>query len=222
MEKEQPTKKLDAFTFFPELMQNFASKVQSKQKSETVRTVAEDTGKRQAKAPKSVVLPPPPPDVSWLRNGLSEVQKHRIDIPTALVLMADKGTMDFVSLTFEELGYQLEFSETPDDAIHKLTSINYAVVVMDASFEAGVALAESAVHNFITRLPMDRRRLMYYILVGAELRTLYNLEALSLSANVVVNDADIEQLAMVFRKSFNDYRKLIEPLLESLDITRAL
>lgn len=222
MKKRQNTRRLDAYTLFPDLMQKIVTRVRPKQKSETVGTVAENTDKRLAKTPKSGVLPPPPPDVSWLKNGLYDDQKHSFDIPTTLVLMTDRATMDFVSLTFEKLGYLVDFSETPHDAIHKLTSVHYAVVIIDAKFEEGLALEESTVHNFISRLPMDRRRLMFYILVGAELRTLYNLEALSLSANLVINNADIEHLAKVFRKSFNDYSMLITPLLESLNTNRML
>ncbi len=112
------------------------------------------------------------------------------------------------------------YSETADDAIFKLMSLSYAIVALHTGFEKTVSPAESKMHTFLARLPMDRRRLIYYILVGPEFQTFYNLEALSLSANLVVNDADVEQLPAILKISYRDYNALFGPLIESLNIYR--
>ena len=96
----------------------------------------------------------------------------------------------------------------------------YAVVVLHSEFEGGMPLEESRIHSYLARLSMARRRRIHYILVGPEFRTLYNLEALSWSANLVVNDGDIDQFAGIFKKSSRDYTDLFGPLLESLDALR--
>jgi hypothetical protein len=112
------------------------------------------------------------------------------------------------------------YSETADDAIFKLMSLSYAIVALHTGFEKTVSPAESKMHTFLAKLPMDRRRLIYYILVGPEFQTFYNLEALSLSANLVVNDADVEQLPAILKISYREYNELFGPLIESLDIYR--
>ena len=57
---------------------------------------------------------------------------------------------------------------------------------------------------------------MFFILAGPDFRTLYNLEALSLSVNLVVNDADIERLKPILKKSFRDHEELFGPLIEAV------
>ena len=61
-----------------------------------------------------------------------------------------------------------------------------------------------------------RRRLIYYVLIGAELRTCYDMEALALSANAVVNERDLPYLEVILKRGFLDYEKLFGPMLEVL------
>lgn len=218
MEKGTLTEKLDAFALFPDLMRESKGVVRLKKRKTAAKTSIEVKDKAQPIPRKSGVLPPPPPDLSWLKDGNYEDldQENISDIRTALVLMQDGDAKDSVSLTFKDLGYQVETSEKAPDAIHKLTFTDYAAVVLHANFEEDVTLAESTIHKYVAWLPMGRRRLIYYILVGAKLQTLYNLEALSLSANLVVKDTDIEQLRAILQKSIRDNDELFGPLLESI------
>lgn len=219
MEKEPKTGKPDAFALFPDLLKDIASVAQAGGRQEATGTAAGGKRGRQTVPRGSSVPPPLAPDLGWLRSGNYEnmEQNELKDIPTALVLMKGSDAKDFVYSTLKELGYQVVTTETASDAIHTLNSTDYAAVVMHVNFEEdAVSLAESMVHKYMARLSMARRRLIYYILVGAELHSLYNLEALSLSANLVVNDADVEQLATILRKGFREYEELFGPLLESL------
>jgi hypothetical protein len=193
--------KTDAFSLFPGLM----------------RKIDADF---RPKVHKGGALPPPPPDVSWLSTGILKNKDQTKDVPAALVLMTDSGAKGSVALALEKSGYHVEYSETADDALHKLTSITFAVVALHTGFEGGVSPAESTVHNYLAKLPMDRRRRIFYILLGPAFQTLYNLEALSLSANLVVNDAQVEHLSIIFKKSFGDYIELFGPLLETIETYR--
>ena len=58
---------------------------------------------------------------------------------------------------------------------------------------------------------MAKRRHIFYILVGPGFHTLYDLEALARSANVVVNDGDVGHLPTIFRKGRADQEKLFSP-----------
>ena len=72
------------------------------------------------------------------------------------------------------------------------------------------------IHGYLTGLPTSKRRTLFYILAGPDLRTLYDLEALSLSANLVINDENINQLQAILRKSFREYEELFGPLIEAM------
>jgi hypothetical protein len=220
MKKEQQTGKIDAFSLFPDLMRKNDGDIQPNEDNESLKPYAEASRKRQLRGREGGTAPPPPPDVSWLSQGIIEKQVQVEDKPIALILMPDGGSKGSVLLTLEKLGYHVDYSETADDAIFRFTSLSYAIVVLHTGFEKTASPAESKIHTFLARLPMDRRRLIFYILVGPEFQTFYNLEALSLSANLVVNDADVEQLPAIFKISYREYNELFGPLIESLDIYR--
>jgi len=204
---------------FPDLIRKIDAESRSIHDA-SAKTTAENLKIKLPKIHKSGVLPPPSPDVSWLSEGILEDKDQITDVPGALVLMTDNGAKGSVSLALEKSGYLVEYAETVDDALHRLTSIAYDVVALHSGFERGGGLAESTIHNYLAKLPMARRRRIYYILLGPDFQTLYDLEALSLSANLVVNDADVEHLPAIFKKSFQDYIELFGPILEFIETNR--
>ena len=66
-------------------------------------------------------------------------------------------------------------------------------------------------------LPMERRRYIFYIIIGDNFHTLYDLEALAYSANLTVNSSDLQHLDIVLRKSIPAYEELFGPFLEELN-----
>ncbi len=198
MKKEpQQSRQPDAFGLFPDLMTKLV-------------------GSRRSKArQKSPVRPPPLPDLSWLGNGLLPEEEQVKDIPSALVLMGEEGNDSTVSSVLQELGYRVEVADSPIEALAKLSSNSYATIIMHAAF-GGETLSESTVYNHIQWLPVSRRRSIFYILVGPDFRTLYDLEALAMSANLVMNDADVAYLKPVLKKSFRDHEALFGPLVETV------
>ena len=65
---------------------------------------------------------------------------------------------------------------------------------------------------------MSRRRYIFYVLIGEQFKTLYDLQALSCSANLVVNDAEIPYIGIVLKKAIPEYEALFGPLMEELRI----
>ena len=78
-------------------------------------------------------------------------------------------------------------------------------------------LARSVFHAHMRLLPMERRRYIFYILIGSDFHTLYDLEALALSANLVVNSDDLAHLDVILRKAIPAYEELFGPILEELN-----
>jgi hypothetical protein len=197
MKKGTHTDQTDAFGLFPDLMKNL---------------VGTKDGKRRKK---SLVRPPPIPDLSQLRKGVYQEQEQVKDIPSALVLMGEERDSSAVSSGLQDLGYRIETVDSPIEALVKLQSNSFATVLMHAEF-GGESLAESTIYNYMKWLPILKRRSMFYILVGPDFRTMYDLEALALSANLVINDADIEFLKTILKKSFRNHEELFGPLFEAM------
>lgn len=154
------------------------------------------------------------PDTSWLAGGLYDEKKTVEDIPKVLVLMPDGDARDFVMKTFGDIGYQVDLAESSSDAIAKMRFVNFAAVVLHSSLVG--AHTDSPFHEYMRKMSMAKRRYIYYILVGKEFHTLYDLEALSYSANIVINDNEISHFDIILRKGLRDYDDLFGPYINAL------
>ena len=175
------------------------------------------TGKRQTK--ETAFTPPTAPDISWLKTGQHDDSKTVVDVPTALILMSNQKRKAFVSKVLEDLGYQVEVTDAPLKAIEKLQFSNIAVIIQHTDFEPA-ALSDSIFYNYLKKLPMTKRRYIFYLLTGPDFHTLYDLQALSYSANLVVNDRDLKYLKVILKKSFHDFEELFSNLISIMDGAR--
>lgn len=220
MQKGRQTGQLDAFTLFPDLMQGlFETDPGKKGSKRAEKTVPDIWDSPVLPAKKSVTPPPPPPDLNWLYREGGEEQERVEDIPTALVLMGNGQKSEVLFSDLQALGYRVETADTVVEAFNKLKFTHFAAILMHAGFEEDL-FAESALHRYLTWLPSAKRRTIFYILVGPDFHTLYDLEALALSVNLVVNDTDVKHLKPILRKSFRDHEVLFGPLLETMAACR--
>ena len=163
----------------------------------------------------SFIKPPTPPDITWLKEGVFEEEEIVEDVPQTLIVVKAGKERDLVAEAIESIGYQASFAESGEDAMEKLQFVNYSSVIFHSNFEAG-GLAISSFHQFMRELPMQKRRFIFYILIGPEFSTLYDLEALAYSANLVVNDDEIPDLLTVLRKSIPRYEELFGSLMAEI------
>jgi CheY-like chemotaxis protein len=133
----------------------------------------------------------------------------------ALVLHQDDEQRKQVVEALESVGYQVFVSETAADAIERMRFVNFSCIAFYLDMEGGAE--KSSFHAHMCRLPMDRRRFMFYILLGSSLHTLYDLEALACSANLTVNTSDIKHLDVILRKAIPAYEELFGTFLEELE-----
>ena len=165
-------------------------------------------------APVLKVQPPPPPNLNWLQSGLYQGEEKVEDVPMALLLHQPGEQRRQVGEALETVGYQVFMAEEVAEAIERMRFVNFSCVAFQAELEG--TLAQSSFHAHMRNLTMERRRYLFYILIGASLHTLYDLEALACSANLTVNTADLAHFDIVLRKSIPAYEELFGPLLEEL------
>lgn len=158
--------------------------------------------------------PPAAPDISWLQSGDGRDggDDGAEELPTILVLMKESVHREVVVSSFMDHGYRLEFATSSVAAIEKMQFTIYAGVVQESSFETG-AIQETDVHKYISSMDMVKRRQMLYILIGDKFRTLYDLEALCYSVNLVVNTKDIKYFSTMLRKVVRENEILFGPLI---------
>lgn len=163
------------------------------------------------------VRPPAPPSTEWLKDGTFEEKEVVEDIPEALVLMPVTENLDIVVKAAMEFGYRVEQVPTPEEAIDKMRFVNYAAVFLHSSFEPG-GIKSGKFHQFMRMMNMSRRRYIFYVLIGEQFETLYDLQALANSVNLVVNNADVPFIGTVLKKAIPEFETLFGPLMEELHV----
>lgn len=163
----------------------------------------------------SGVRPPDAPDVAWLKDGTFEEEEAVEDIPQTLILVPPGPIKDQVAKAVESIGYQASFAQSDAEAMEKMQFVNYASVIFHSDFHPG-GLKKSPFHQFMRDMSMLKRRFIFYILIGPDFSTLYDLEALACSANLVVNNEEIPQLLTVLRKAIPRYEELFGSLMSEI------
>jgi hypothetical protein len=165
--------------------------------------------------PANQVLPPPPPSLDWLKSGIYQGEEKVEDVPMALVLHQPDEQRKNIGEALEAVGYQVFMADTVGNAMERMRFVNFSCVALQANLEG--SLEQATFHTHMRNLPMDRRRYIFYILIGDNFHTLYDLEALTYSANLTVNSSDLRHLNIVLRKSIPAYEELFGPFLEELN-----
>ncbi|MCG8618441.1 MAG: zinc-ribbon domain-containing protein [Desulfobacterales bacterium] len=165
-------------------------------------------------ASKSIV-PPNAPDIDWLTDGEREEADVIEDVPTAMVLVDDTALREKTVAALTENQYQIVVPENVDAAIDSMRFKDYAVVTFLSTYGGG-ALQSQDFHKFMMNMSMKKRRNIFYTLIGPEFSTLYDLQALTFSANLVVNTAQMDHFSTLIKKGMKDYEALFAPYLSAL------
>ena len=186
------------------------------------QSIIAGSGHTEAPAPpkshqSGALRPPGAPDISWLAEGTFEEEQVIEDVPLAMILMQDSPQRTEIVKSIEGIGYRTEMVANASEAIEKMLFTEYSAVVLHETFEAE-GISGSKFHAYMRHLEMSRRRFMFYVLVGKSFKTLYNLQALSYSANLVVNDREIPYFDVIIRKAIPDYEELFGPITEEMRI----
>ena len=156
--------------------------------------------------PQGPPVPPAEPDIDWLKSGELEEKEMLGDVTQVLILMAASELRDQIVSAFENRGYKPVYPESAADAINRIRFVHFAAVVLHVNFEGD--LASSVFHQHMRALLMTQRRSIYYALIGPDFHTLYDLEALSNSANLVVNESELDRFDLILKKGMQDHDDL--------------
>lgn len=159
--------------------------------------------------------PPPPPDVNWLAESVFEESETIRDIPKVLVLIDPGEIRDRVLAAMVESFFQPVTVNTGAEAVEQIKGVPFDSVVLHSSF-AGESLLQSSVHTLMKKMQMARRRYIFYVLVGQEFSTLYSLQAVSHSADLVVNEKDVAHMKNIYRKGQAEKDELFGPYIKAL------
>ncbi len=171
--------------------------------------------KESATKHNSTVPPPGPPDISWLYDEGRTTKQMLEEFSRALLVVPSGEVKDTLLSEVEKQDFLVESPKDINEALEKIIHTPYQLVIYHSQYEKD-GLAASSFHSHLSKMPIFERRNVFYVLVGPDMKTLYNLQALAFSANLVVNSADVIHIGNLLKKSMTEYRAFLQPLLEEL------
>lgn len=119
----------------------------------------------------------------------------------ALVCVATR--QEKIDSTLKEIGYSTKCVNSANEAIGRMKFTQYDLVVLSEDFSGSTSKNNSTL-NYIQPMPMASRRKMFVVLIGNNFRTMDNMASFAFSVNIVINNKDIENIALILKKSISD------------------
>jgi len=133
----------------------------------------------------------------------------------ALVLNGDDGQINDISSVLEKLSYKPIVAPSIQDAMGKLRLHHFDLIILSDGF-GGQNLEGSPVTHYLNHLSMSVRRKIFLALVSDKFKTMDNMMALTLSANLVINPADLSKLRLILNKAIPDHEKFYKIFMDTL------
>jgi len=133
----------------------------------------------------------------------------------ALVLNGDDGQINDISSVLKELKYKPIVAPSIQDAMGKLRLHHFDMVILSDGFD-GQNLEGSPVTHYLNHLSMSVRRKIFLALVSDKFDTMDSMMAFKLSANLVINPADLSKLRLILNKAIPDHEKFYKIFMDTL------
>lgn len=133
----------------------------------------------------------------------------------ALVMADTNEHADMIRGSAEKIGYKFITTPNTRDATGKLRFHHFDLIILTEGFD-GQPLEQSAILNYLNRLPMSIRRRMFVALISDSFKTMDNMMAFAMSANVVIHTKDTEKLHLVMRKAIVENERFYKVFMDTL------
>ena len=120
-----------------------------------------------------------------------------------IALVLDDINKDVWTKALEEKNFKIQYARSPEYAVHKMKFTHFHFVALNENF-GNVALDESPIYQTVIEMPMVTRRNIFFALVGTNFKSLNNMQAYQKSANVVINEKDLDKLGDILKKSISE------------------
>ncbi len=136
-------------------------------------------------------------------------------IKLALIMPNSSMNEDRLRAGIEIIGYKCIPTPNTRDAIGKLRFHHFDLIILADGFD-NQPLDHSVIVNYLNRLPMSVRRKIFLALVSDNFKTMDNMMAFAMSANVVINSKDIEKLHLILKKAISENERFYKVFLDAL------
>jgi CheY-like chemotaxis protein len=134
---------------------------------------------------------------------------------TQQMMERDAQQVEMLRRAVESLGYTYVTAENTREAIGKMRFHSFDLLILSDGFD-DIELAESPVRHYLNHQPMSIRRHMFLVLLGDSFKTMDELTAFSLSADLVVNRKDLGKLTTILKQAVLNKQKFYKVFLDTL------
>ena len=139
--------------------------------------------------------------------------KFRVDSKPALVCYGGAQEKETLKSALTEVGYNVEFATTADEALGKMPTAGYEVIVLDEAFD-GSTLENNTLLKALQEMLMATRRSIFVALIGSQLTTGDHMTAYAKSVNVVINPNDMGNISTILKHSITENNEFFRTLIE--------
>ncbi|HBZ54535.1 MAG TPA: hypothetical protein DEO88_03940 [Syntrophobacteraceae bacterium] len=134
-----------------------------------------------------------------------------------LALIMPNSSMNEAHLRagLELIGYKCIPTPNTRDAIGKLRFHNFDLIILADGFDSQ-PLDHSVIVNYLNRLSMSVRRRIFLALISENFKTMDNMMAFAMSANVVINSKDIPKLHLILRKAVSENERFYKVFADTM------
>ena len=136
-------------------------------------------------------------------------------VKLALIMPNSSINQDRLRAGIEIIGYKCVFTPNTRDAIGKLRFHHFDLIILADGFDNQL-LDQSVIVNYLNRLSMPVRRKIFLALISDNFKTMDNMMAFAMSANVVINFKDIEKLHLILKKAVSENERFYKVFLDTL------
>lgn len=135
-----------------------------------------------------------------------------------LALILDEKNQSAWTQALESQEYKIQSAKSPEHAVHKMKFTHFHFIALHETY-GNKNLENSPVYNTLIEMPIVTRRNIFVALIGANFKTLNNMQAFQKSVNVVINEKDLDKLGDVLKKSISEneiFYKVFKETLHSM------
>lgn len=136
-------------------------------------------------------------------------------MPKALICENDPEIQKILALAFKTINIESLITLSLEEAFNILETEEIAIVVVSENF-ADEKPQNNRLIQWITNLPMYRRREMMLIIIGENLKSLDRLSAFAKGADLVFNKKEINNLYPIFKRGYLEYQSIYRQYKELL------
>ncbi|NLD37969.1 MAG: hypothetical protein GX654_13960 [Desulfatiglans sp.] len=136
------------------------------------------------------------------------------DVKLALV-MADENLSRIIKPAVEEQKYKFITAPSIREALLKLRYHHFDLIILADGFD-GQEIHGGPIMNYLNHMSMSGRRRIFVALISDKYKTMDEMMAYSLSANMVVNMRDIGNLAILLKRGLQEYEQFYKVFMDIL------